>query len=94
MVAGSVITSFGQLAVQQKTLGSRRAAHTSSRARLVLCGSLNQLLIAQVRDGAGSARLLCFSATGFTTELRAAAERDGQVSCIGLDGLYPAEEPR
>jgi hypothetical protein len=53
---------------------------------------IRQLLIAQDRDGAGSARLLCFSAAGFTSEL-GAAERDGQVSCIGLDRLYTAEEP-
>ncbi|MGH3697380.1 MAG: alpha/beta hydrolase family protein [Pseudonocardiaceae bacterium] len=52
---------------------------------------IRQLLVARDRDGAGSTRLLCFSATGFTAEL-AAAERDGQLSCIGLDRLHAAEK--
>jgi hypothetical protein len=45
------------------------------------------LLLTQDRDGAEQARLLCFSAAGFTDELRA-AERDGTAVCIGLDRLY------
>ncbi|HWM06390.1 MAG TPA: hypothetical protein VNP92_28955 [Actinophytocola sp.] len=53
---------------------------------------IRQLLVAQDRPGAESTRLLCFSGTGFTAELRA-AERDGQVSCIGLDRLYTVEMP-
>lgn len=48
---------------------------------------IRDLLVAQDRDGARSARLLCFGAVGFTDELRA-AERDGEVVCIGLDRLY------
>ncbi len=51
---------------------------------------IRQLVVAQDRDGVGSARPVCFSATGFATEL-AAAERDGQVGCIGLDRLYAAD---
>lgn len=51
---------------------------------------IRQLLVTRDRDGAERARLLCFSAAGFTAELRA-AERDGQVSCIGLDRLYAVE---
>ncbi len=48
---------------------------------------IRRLLIAQDRDGAEQARLLCFSAGGFTDELRA-AERDGTAVCISLDHLY------
>jgi len=48
---------------------------------------IRQLLVAQDRDGAERARLVCFSGAGFTDEVRA-AERDGQVTCVGLDRLY------
>jgi len=48
---------------------------------------IRQLLITQDRDGAEQARLLCFSGTGFTDELRA-AERDNTAVCIGLNRLY------
>ncbi|MGH8572962.1 MAG: ATP-binding protein, partial [Gammaproteobacteria bacterium] len=48
---------------------------------------IRQLLVAQDRDGAECARLVCFSGAGFTDELRA-AERDGQVVCVSLDRLY------
>ncbi|MGH3838768.1 MAG: hypothetical protein ACRDSF_24195, partial [Pseudonocardiaceae bacterium] len=51
---------------------------------------IRQFLIAQDRDGAERAQLLCFSGVGFTADLQA-AERDGQVSCIGLDRLYAVE---
>jgi hypothetical protein len=48
---------------------------------------IQQLLVAQEREGAERARLVCFSGAGFTDELRA-AERDGRLTCIGLDRLY------
>ena len=48
---------------------------------------IQQLLVTQDREGAERARLVCYSGAGFTDELRA-AERDGQVSCVGLDRLY------
>ncbi|MGH3815819.1 MAG: ATP-binding protein [Pseudonocardiaceae bacterium] len=48
---------------------------------------VRRLLVAADRDGADSARLMCFSAAGFTDDLRL-AERDGQLTCVGLDRLY------
>lgn len=53
---------------------------------------IRQLLTAQDRDGAERARLLCSSGAGFTAGLRA-AERDGQVSWVGLDRLYAVTVP-
>ena len=35
-----------------------------------------------------AARLLCFSGTGFTSELRSLAEHDPGIQVVGLDSLY------
>lgn len=48
---------------------------------------IRQLLVAQDRPGAASARLACYSGAGFTDELRR-AEQDGEVILIDLDRLY------
>ncbi|MGH3567233.1 MAG: ATP-binding protein [Pseudonocardia sp.] len=48
---------------------------------------IQQLLVAHGRAGADQARLLCFSGSGFTDELRM-AENEGQALCVGLDRLY------
>jgi hypothetical protein len=47
------------------------------------------LLIAQDRPGAVTARLFCFGGTGFTEELRAEADRAGDVVLVDPADLYP-----
>jgi uncharacterized protein len=46
------------------------------------------LLTAQGRHGAATAKLACYSGAGFTDELRAEADRSGDVLLIGLNDLY------
>ncbi len=70
------------LALGEATWGKVMGADDLDRLRRI-----RDLLVAQDRSGADSARLLCFGAAGFTEELRA-AERAGQVACIGPEHLY------
>lgn len=49
------------------------------------------LLTAQGRHGAGTARLLCYSAAGFTDELRVRAASDPGIVLVGAGGLYPSD---
>ena len=46
------------------------------------------LLTAQGRPGAATARLLCFSGTGFTAELRDEAARSGEARLLTPADLY------
>jgi hypothetical protein len=47
------------------------------------------LLIAQGRPDAATARLFCFGGSGFTDELRAEADRTGDVVLVNSADLYP-----
>ncbi len=85
-VDGVVVAADGRVLA----LGEAKWGQVMDVDHLERLRRIRQLLVAQDRDGAQSARLLCFSGAGFATELRA-AERDGQVSCVGLDSLYAAE---
>lgn len=52
---------------------------------------LNQirgLLAAQGRLGAADARIACYSAAGFSSDLMERAERDDRIVLVGLDDLY------
>ncbi|MGW0483372.1 hypothetical protein [Nonomuraea sp. NPDC003214] len=49
---------------------------------------IRALLTAQNRPGAATARLLLYSATGFTTELRARAASDPGIVLVGAEDLY------
>jgi hypothetical protein len=68
-------------------LGEAKWGQVMDLGHLERLRRIRQLLVAQDRSGAESVRLLCFSAAGFTAELKA-AEHDGQVRCIGVDHLY------
>jgi AAA+ ATPase superfamily predicted ATPase len=46
------------------------------------------LLTAQNRHGAATARLLCYSAAGFTEELRVRAASDSSIVLVGAEDLY------
>ncbi|MGH4022280.1 MAG: AAA family ATPase [Pseudonocardiaceae bacterium] len=69
------------------SLGEAKWGQVMDTDQLDRLRRIRQLLVAQDRDGAECARLVCFSGAGFTDELRA-AERDGQVVCVSLDRLY------
>lgn len=58
-------------------------------AQLHRLGHIRQLLTAAGHD-AGEATLALFSTSGFTDELRQAAEHQDRVLLIGLDTLYDA----
>ncbi|MGN9785559.1 ATP-binding protein [Nonomuraea sp. ZG12] len=49
---------------------------------------IRALLTAQNRHGAATARLLCYSAAGFTDELRARAASDPGIVLVGAEDLY------
>ncbi|MBF9067719.1 AAA family ATPase [Streptacidiphilus fuscans] len=49
---------------------------------------IRALLTAQGRHGAESARLVCFSAAGFTDELRSRAAADGGIVLVGAADFY------
>ncbi|GAA1897128.1 hypothetical protein GCM10009716_04000 [Streptomyces sodiiphilus] len=49
---------------------------------------IRALLVAQGRYGAGTAALVCFSAAGFTDELRRVAGEDPGVLLVGAADLY------
>ncbi|MEU4571188.1 hypothetical protein [Nonomuraea sp. NPDC023979] len=51
---------------------------------------IRALLTAQNRPGAATARLLLYSATGFTAELRARAVSDPGIVLVGAEDLYPS----
>ncbi|MGH3931919.1 MAG: AAA family ATPase, partial [Pseudonocardiaceae bacterium] len=68
-------------------LGEAKWGQVMGMEHLERLQRIRELLVAQHRDGAEQARLLCFSGADFTDELRA-AERAGAAVCIGLDRLY------
>lgn len=49
---------------------------------------IRALLVAQGRHGADTAKLICYSAAGFTDELTAAAAADSGIALVGADRLY------
>ncbi len=55
---------------------------------------IRSLLTAQGRLGAESARLACYSAVGFTGDLRTEAERERSVILVDAAALYGWRRPR
>jgi len=49
---------------------------------------IRELLVGQGRHGAATARLACYSATGFTDELREQAAHDEDIILVGAHDLY------
>lgn len=69
-------------------IGESKWHETMGIAHLERLRHLRGLLTAQGRHGAATARLLCFSGTGFTTELTDEAARSGDIRLLTPADLY------
>ena len=69
-------------------IGEAKWHETMSIAHLDRLRHIRGLLTAQGRPGAATARLLCFSGTGFTAELRDEAARSGEARLLTPADLY------
>jgi AAA+ ATPase superfamily predicted ATPase len=70
------------------SIGEATWGEVMGAAHLARLRKLRGLLVAQDRPGAATARLACFSAAGFTSELRAEAAQATDVLLIGAQDLY------
>ncbi len=69
-------------------IGEAEWGEVMGAAHLARLRHLRGLLVAQNRPGAATARLACFSAAGFTDDLRAEAARATDVLLVGEQELY------
>jgi hypothetical protein len=69
-------------------LGESKWHGTMGFAHLERLRHIRGLLTAQGRQGAATARLLCFSGAGFTAELRGEAAQSGEVRLLTPADLY------
>jgi hypothetical protein len=71
------------LAIGEAKWGERMGCGHLERLRRI-----RDLLAAQGRLGAETARLVCYGGAGFSEELVTRAARDSEVVLVGLDALY------
>lgn len=69
-------------------IGEAEWGETMGLPHLERLRHIRGLLTAQGRHGATTAKIACYSATGFTDELRAEAEKATDVLLIGAADLY------
>nr|WP_323746012.1 hypothetical protein [Catenulispora pinisilvae] len=69
-------------------IGEAKWGETMGIAHLERLRHIRALLAAQGRHGAETARLACYSATGFADDLHAEAEKNSEILLVGAADLY------
>ncbi|WP_407937051.1 AAA family ATPase [Kineosporia babensis] len=71
-------------------IGEAKYAEPMGLGHLERLRHIRQLLTAQGRHGAETAKLVCYGAGGFSEQLQEAAQGDPEIVLVGVDDLYRA----
>ncbi|MEV6008290.1 ATP-binding protein [Streptomyces sp. NPDC051976] len=69
-------------------IGEAKWGERMGRGHVERLRRIRELLAAQGRHGAATARLVCYGGAGFSPELIAEAAADSEIALVGLDTLY------
>lgn len=85
------VVAFGLDGAERESLlaiGEVKWGETMGVGHVDRLSRVRELLTAQGRHGARTAKLLCYSGAGFSTELHTRADQGDDVVLVGLDDLY------